>query len=269
VGFAVTLPVFQALLIFTVLGLGMCFPYLLLAAFPSYLRFLPKPGPWMETFKQLMGFVLLATVLWLLWVFNAQTNTFSLVCVLAGFLCFAMGCWVYGRGCTPAVSPKKRLLAYAFVALFIVMGFQAIVFPKNTWDIEAASSTGQGGQWAGWEPFSPERVAQLRKEGKPVLIDFTAKWCLICQANHMVLASEQVQKHLDDAGVVRMVADWTKSDPVITEALSQFGRNSVPLYVFYGSDEKQEATILPQVLTKDVVMNHVKDALAAEEIALN
>lgn len=144
-----------------------------------------------------------------------------------------------------------------------------IVLPKSTWDIQAESGNGGNGQWAGWEPFSPERVAQLRKEGKPVLIDFTAKWCLICQTNHMILASEQVQKNLDDAGVVRMVADWTKSDPVITEALSQFGRNSVPLYVFYGPDEKQQATILPQVLTADVVLNHVKDALSAEDIALN
>lgn len=263
VGFAVTLPVFQALLIFTVLGAGMCFPYLILAAFPAYLRFLPKPGAWMETFKQLMGFVLLATVLWLLWVFSAQTNTFSLICLLAGFLCFSIGCWIYGRGSSPLLSRKRRALAYAFVVLFVVAGCQVIAFPKNSWKTtEGGGSSLATSEWAGWQTFTPELVAQLRKEGKPVLIDFTAKWCLICQANHFVLSSPEMQKNLEEAGVVKLVADWTKSDPVITEALSQFGRNSVPLYVYYPPNG--EPKILPQVLTMEAVLEHV----STEDIAL-
>ena len=125
VGFAFTLPIWQSLMIFSSLGLGMSFPYLLLAAFPSFLRFMPKPGLWMETFKQLMGFLLLATVLWLLWVFSAQTDSFSLICLLAGFLCFSFGAWIYGRGCTPASPRKKQLLAYVFVALFAFAGCQS------------------------------------------------------------------------------------------------------------------------------------------------
>lgn len=268
IGFAVTLPVFQSLLIFTTLGLGMCFPYLLLAAFPSYLRFLPKPGAWMETFKQLMGFLLLATVLWLLWVFSAQTDTFSLICLLAGFLCFAIGAWIYGRGCSPVVTRKKRVFAYVTVLALIVMGCQAILFPRAHWYNEDSLSHSSKNQWEGWEPFSPERLAQLRSEGKPVLIDFTAKWCLICQANHMVLASESVEKQLNDSGVVKMIADWTKNDPVITQELSKFGRNSVPLYVLYGAPEQHEPVILPQVLTTDVVINHLNTALPIDEIAL-
>lgn len=267
VGFAVTLPIFQSLLIFTSLGLGMCFPYLLLAAFPSYLRFIPKPGPWMETFKQLMAFLLMATVLWLLWVFSAQTDTFSLICLLAGFLCFSIGAWIYGRGCTPLASRKKRVLSYAFVLLFAFLGCQAILFPRASWYVQESHSASKAKEWEGWEDFSPERVAQLRSEGKPILIDFTAKWCLICQANHLVLDSEDVQKQLNRSGVVKMKADWTKSDPVITEALSKFGRNSVPLYVLY-SPQQQEAVILPQVLTADVVLDHLNAAISDEEIAL-
>lgn len=118
------------------------------------------------------------------------------------------------------------------------------------------------------EEFSPARLAQLRLEGKPVLIDFTAKWCLICQANHMVLASDSVSKHLDTLGVVKMKADWTKNDPVITEELSKFGRNSVPLYVLYGPEKSQEPLILPQVLTTDVVINHLNTAIPSDEIAM-
>lgn len=263
VGFAVTLPIWQAMSIFTFLALGMCFPYLLLSAFPACLRFMPKPGAWMETFKQLMGFLLLTTVLWLAWVFSAQTNTFSLICLLAGFLCFSIGAWLYGRGSAPLVSRAKRVVAYAFVLIFFVMGCQAILLPKATWSHQEGTKQGKD-QWAGWEEFSPERVAQLRNEGKPVLIDFTAKWCLICQANHLVLSSGDVEKELANAGVVKLKADWTKSDPVITQELSKFGRNSVPLYVYYGPGEQQEPKILPQVLTPDVVIDHVKTA----EIAL-
>lgn len=263
VGFAVTLPIFQSLLIFTSLGLGMCFPYLLLAGFPSFLRFMPKPGAWMETFKQLMGFLLLATVLWLMWVFSAQTDAFSLICLLAGFLCFSIGAWIYGRGCSPVASRRSRAFAYIFVILFAFVGCQAILFPRASWYSESSVSHDRSSKdkWAGWEDFSPERVAQLRKEGTPVLIDFTAKWCLICQANHLVLDSGDVKDHLDRAGVVRMRADWTKNDPVITEELSKFGRNSVPLYVLYGSDSKQEPLILPQVLTPDVVAEHLNQVV--------
>ena len=270
VGFAVTLPIFQSLMIFTSLGLGMCFPYLLLAAFPSYLRFMPKPGAWMETFKQLMAFLLMATVLWLLWVFSAQTDSLSLICLLGGFLCFSIGAWIYGRGCSPLVSRKKRVLAYAFVLIFAFMGCQVILFPRANWySQETVSHSGSSSkEWANWEDFSPDRVAQLRSEGKPILIDFTAKWCLICQANHLVLDSETVKGQLDQSGVVRMKADWTKSDPVITEALSKFGRNSVPLYVLYGPNPQQEPVILPQVLTADVVLDHLNTAIPAEEVAL-
>jgi len=270
VGFAVTLPAWKSLLIFSSLGLGMSFPYLLLAAFPSFLRFMPKPGAWMEVFKQLMGFLLLATVLWLMWVFSAQTNAFSLICLLAGFLCFAIGAWIYGRGCTPVTPKKKQVLALAFVVLFVFAGVKAILFPHAAWDGEGSSSISStaGNEWAGWEDFSPERLAELRLEGKPVLIDFTAKWCLICQANHMVLASDKVKTQLDKAGVVKMRADWTRSDPVITEHLSRYGRNSVPLYLLFGPNGNEEPLILPQVLTADIVTDHLKMVLHSEDIAL-
>jgi thiol:disulfide interchange protein DsbD len=269
IGFAVTLPVFQSMLIFTSLGLGMSSPYLLLAAFPSLLRFLPKPGAWMEVFKELMGFLLLATVLWLMWVFSAQTNTFSLICLLAGFLCFALGAWIYGKGSAPLISRKKRVMAYVFVCVFIFAGFKSILLPQSTWDQDISiGKNGQKEQWKGWEVFSPERVAELRAQGTPVLIDFTAKWCLICQANHMVLDSKEVNEELSKAGVVKMVADWTKNDPIITEELSKFGRNSVPLYVLYGSEERQEPVILPQVLTSSGVLEHLNEALPEQEIVL-
>jgi len=263
-GYALTLPAFEALLVFTSLGLGMCSPYLLLSAFPKLLRFVPKPGAWMETFKQMTGFILLAAVVWLMWVFSAQTNSFSLICLTAGFLCFAIGAWIYGRGGVPSASKTKRIISYCMVVLCFFAGFQVIVLPRATW---ATSLETAADNHTGWENFSAERVAELRAQGTPVLIDFTAKWCLICQVNHFVLASAEVESKLNQMGVVKMKADWTKNDPAITEELSKFGRNSVPLYVVYGNEKEQEPVIMPQVLTPDIVASHL-DQVIKQNIAM-
>ncbi len=263
-GFALTLPPLGAILIFTSLGLGMCFPYLLLSAFPALLRFVPKPGAWMETFKQMTAFILLAAVVWLMWVFSAQTNSFSLICLTAGFLCFAFGAWIYGRGGVPSAGKTKRIISYVTTVVCLVVGVQIIILPRATWETASGSVANSH---AGWEDFSVERVAELRAQGKPVLIDFTAKWCLICQVNHFVLASAEVEKKMDQLGVVKMKADWTKNDPAITKELSKFGRNSVPLYVVYGNEPDQEPVILPQVLTPDVVASNLDQAIK-QNIAL-
>jgi len=267
VGLAVTLPVISSLAVFTALGLGMSFPYLLLAIFPYCLGFLPKPGAWMETFKQLMGFILIASVLWLAWVFSAQTNTISLMCLLTGLFCISIAAWIYGKLLTSSRSRMKLIFAYAAIIGMAIVGTHIIFLPKATWTEGVEISDRPSDSWNGWQPFSPELVAQLRAKGQPMLIDFTAKWCLICQANHFVFASSAVEERLNQAGVVKILADWTKNDPAITEALSQFGRNSVPLYVFYGADPHSEPVLLPQVLTPDIVINELDRHLSKQDIA--
>ncbi len=257
IGFAVTLSPLPALLIFTSLGLGMAFPYLLLAAFPRLLRFMPKPGAWMETFKEVMGFLMLATVLWLIWVFGAQTNTLGVALLLAGFFFLSIGCWILGKWGTPIQSKTVRAIGYLFAALWFGAGSYIIVNSTAAWviayDVPQANQTVTADAW---EPFSAERVADLQKKGIPVFVDFTAKWCLICQANHLVLVSDAVATKFDALGVVRMKADWTRKDGKITEALRQFGRNGVPLYVLYGANS-ETAAILPQVLTPENVLEHL------------
>jgi len=257
IGFAVTQPAVWSLLIFTALGLGMAFPYLLLAGFPALLRFMPKPGNWMLVFKEVMGFLMFATVLWLVWVFGAQTNTVSLTLLLAGFFMISVGCWIYGKWATIQYARLARTVALAFALVFGAMGGY-IIFSASTVFAELPGDQTTSTSHSGWEPFSRERVKQLRAEGKPVFIDFTAKWCLICQANHLILSMPEVEKAMVEKGVVRMKADWTKSDPVITEELKKFGRNGVPLYIYYGDAE--EPTILPQVLTPDTILKNISEA---------
>ena len=253
VGIAFTMPAFLALLVFTSLALGMCSPYLLLGAFPGLLRFLPKPGNWMIIFKQVMGFLMIATVLWLLWVFSAQTGSSGMILLLAGFLFMSLGSWIYGQWGTPLYKFVTRGIAYTFAMVFLAAGGVLTYNASKMKDISQQVYTAE----SKWEPFSKERVAQLRKQGTPVFIDFTAKWCLICQANHLVLSGENVEKKFSDLGVVRMKADWTSNDPEISEELRKFGRNSVPLYLLYGNDSEAKPKILPQILTPEIVLSHL------------
>jgi thiol:disulfide interchange protein len=253
VGLAFTMPASLALLVFTSLALGMCSPYLLLGAFPGLLRFLPKPGNWMIVFKQMMGFLMIATVLWLLWVFGAQTGSGGMILLLAGFLFMSLGSWIYGQWGTPLSKRITRWVAYTFTATFLAAGGVLAYNASMMKDISQPFYTAENK----WEPFSKERVMELRQQGTPVFIDFTAKWCLICQANHLILSGGEVEKKFSDLGVVRMKADWTSNDPEISEELRKFGRNSVPLYLLYGMDAKARPKILPQVLTSEIILNHL------------
>lgn len=263
VGFAFTLPAYQAMLIFTALGLGMAFPYLALAAFPVLLRFMPKPGPWMVTFKELMGFLMMASVVWLVWVFSAQTSSLSVSLLLGGFFFFACACWIYGKWATPLHKRLVRVVGTSLALVFFGLGGYTLTLSTSSW-IEAISGTtpiakaGELAEADEWENFSPERVAELRAQGTPVFIDFTAKWCLICQTNHLVLSGDEVSDAFKEKGVVKMKADWTKQDAVIAGELKKFGRNSVPLYVLYDGKPESEAQILPQVLTSDTVLESLQ-----------
>lgn len=257
IAFAVTLPAFWALLIFTALGLGMASPYLLLTAFPSLLRFVPKPGNWMNTFKEVLGFIMLATVLWLVWVFAAQTNTLAIFMLLTAFFILSIGAWIYGRWGSILSGKNTRIVGIILAFGCLGLAGYTIGMATSPFVLESTDAHVAGPDSEGWEVFSPDRIAELQAAGTPVLVDFTAKWCLICQANHIVLSTDLVEKAMQKKGVVKMKADWTKNDAVITKALKQLGRNGVPLYVLYGSDLADSPIILPQVLTPSIVVDHI------------
>lgn len=265
-GFAMTLPAVKALMIFTMMGLGMAFPYLLFSAFPKMVRILPKPGNWMITFKQLMGFLMMGTVVWLVWVFGAQTDNMATFVLLTALLFLAIGGWIFGRWATPTRRKLTRVIATMVAALILFMGGgMAILTAKQHRDFIAPQTEAGGTRLVaehGWEMYDPGRVQELRSQGVPVFVDFTAKWCLICQANKVTLHSSEITKAFQDKGVVTMIADWTKKDPVITKQLEQLGRTGVPVYVLYPADPQQTPYILPQTLNSKVVREYL-DRLAS------
>lgn len=258
-GFAMTLPAASCLLIFTMMGLGMASPYLLFSAFPQLVRFLPKPGDWMVVFKQLMGFLMMATCLWLLWVFAAQTSEMALFILLGSLLLISIGGWIYGHFATPLRKKGVRMVASLLAAVIIATGSTSAVMTAKSHktakeQVVVSQNTDKNSDW---QAYSPAKVEELRKEGTPVFVDFTAKWCLICQANKVILHSSDIQKAFAQKGVVTMTADWTKKDATTTEALKHLGRSGVPVYVLYSGDPQDAPFILPQTLTGSIVNDYL------------
>lgn len=246
-GFALTQPVIVALLVFAALGFGLALPYLVLTCQPSLLKFVPKPGPWMNKFKFCMGFLLLATALWFLWILDAQLGRTALWVMAAAIGVSAVGAWFLFHG---QKKRSGRLKTTAFLILLsgLVIAYQAPRFQEDTQHIDEKSAIQ-------WVDYSPELIDQLRAEDKPVFIDFTAKWCLSCQVNERVaLSNDKVIRMVEDKEIVMVKADWTQRDAMITEALESFGKRSIPLYVLYFPGE-DDAVFLPEIITPPIVLD--------------
>ncbi|MCH6258237.1 thioredoxin family protein [Puniceicoccaceae bacterium K14] len=256
--FALSLSALQSLTVFSVLALGMAAPYLILSANPKLVEALPRPGAWMETFKQAMAFPMFATCVWLVWLMGAHVGVDGLAGVLGGLLILSIAAWAYGKWSAPHRKPTTRRVSM-IVSLVIAVAGLWMLYPKSS-DTEGTVAT-SGAKSADkyglvWETFSPELVASLRAEGKPVYIDFTAKWCLTCKANKtVVFNSEEVKDRFEELGVVLVKADWTKRDPVITDALESFKRSGVPLNVLYTGTENGEPLLLPELLKPSIVLD--------------
>ncbi|MCC5914361.1 MAG: thioredoxin family protein [Balneolaceae bacterium] len=252
-GVAITLPAHTALLIFAMLGVGMAAPYILLSSFPALMKFLPKPGAWMETFKQAMAFPLFATAIWLIWVFGQQAGVDGLTKLLVGLLLLSIAIWIINRWKAYKISSRARIFSRSVATLLIVGGFfiAASSDPVSTGSEEIAAD----GFGITWEPFTQNVVDQHRADGKNIFIDFTAVWCITCKANERIIfSSDRVKNRFEELGFVMVKADWTNRNPEITRALESFGRNGVPLYVIY-SGELDEPMVLPELLTPGIVLD--------------
>lgn len=253
-GLAIALPAPQALLIFGVLGLGMALPYLLASWVPAVARALPRPGPWMERFKQFMAFPMFATVVWLLWVLGQQSGIDGAAALLMLLVVLALAIWSLGlRGKGRVVLGGLSLAA--LLALAAGIGPNVLRLQDDEANT-AATATGVAG--LAWEPWSPQRQAELLAQGRPVFVDFTAAWCVTCQYNkRTTLADERVLGDVAGKNVALLRADWTRRDPAVTQALAALGRNGVPVYAIHKNGQPV------QVLTEVLSVEEVRTALAA------
>jgi len=260
-GFAAQQPAFISLLIFTFLALGMATPYLLLTIFPGALRFVPKPGAWMEAFKQFMGFLLMATVIFLIYVFGALVGEEQISWLLFVLLLAGLAAWIYGRW-----TPSTRAMPVRFVAFVVALGLLSYAI---YWGMMLAKAEGTAAQRAtvtteaatgDWQPWSEDAVDQALAQGRPVFVDFTAAWCLSCKVNEAVaLGTDSVKQAFAQKNVALFRADWTHSDPEISRTLQKFNRDGVPLYLLYSPKNPDAPQVLPEVLTPGIVLDALKN----------
>jgi len=251
-GFAVTQPAAVAIAVFAALGAGMATPYLVLTFVPSLLGLLPRPGAWMERLKHLMAFPMFLTCVWLFWVLGQQVDIDAITAVLAALVALAFAAWALGVAQRGAPGFRWAAAAAAVATL-------AILAPLARDGLHPApprSAARAGAQdWSGWSPAAQQDALA---RGSPVFVDFTAAWCITCQANkRLVLHDASVESAFRQRGVVLLRADWTQRDERIAQELARFARSGVPMYVLY--DRKGAAHLLPEILSRQGVLDALGD----------
>jgi thiol:disulfide interchange protein DsbD len=238
IGAAIALPAFQFFAAFAAMAIGLALPYLILSIFPRLIDFLPRPGAWMESFKQAMSFLLFATAGYLLWVYAGQIGLENLLGPIFGLSGIAVAAWIYGRWNLPHRPQRTRLIAITLTLLFAVSGFLLAKPPQKSALI--------------WEPWSQEKVDTLLADGTPVFIDFTAQWCATCQVNKKRAYSDEVIQLMKQRGIVALKADKTSPNPAIEAKLQELGRSAIPVNVLLVPGK--DPIITPELLSSSYLM---------------
>jgi thiol:disulfide interchange protein len=251
-GFAFSQPPLMIIGIFTMVGLGFALPFLLIGIWPAAIQKLPKPGAWMNTFKELMGFVLLATVIYLLSILRFQINSAEMIRVIVFLLVLGFLLWIYGKTAKPTAGTKRK---WIILAIFIILSVSAA---GRLLQFEGSIETIKNDDIReGWELFNPEALDKYRQRNEPVLVVFSAKWCTVCKLNEQtVLHTERADKLFDSLGIHVLYGDYTNQDDTIGGWIQSFGRAGVPVYAFYPPGESFR--LLPEVLSMQVLESYLQ-----------
>lgn len=242
-GYAVGQNSLVAVLVFIALGLGMALPFLLLAFLPALAQRLPKPGAWMDSLKHWLAYPLYLSAVWLLWVYGRQAGIDAQALVLLGLVCIAAVCWLWGRRQQQQAGRASMAVALLLLLLALILPLLSVTPPQTA---------AQTGAEQHWQPWSATRLQQLRQQGKPVLVNMTADWCITCLVNEKVaLNTDSSKAALALFDVTYLKGDWTKRDAEISAYLRLYQRDGVPLYVLYWPGQPPE--VLPQILTPDTL----------------
>ncbi|WP_035303548.1 protein-disulfide reductase DsbD family protein [Brevundimonas aveniformis] len=259
-GYAVTQPAGTALLVFAALGLGFATPFVLIAFSPMVISVLPRPGPWLSRTKAILALPMYGAALWLGWVFWRQAGPGPVLVLTGTAAIFAAAAWVYGRRQTARLEGWTYPPSPVVLAILICLSGVGLV-----WAATAPREVAGAGADLGAEAWSTERLTALRAEGRPVLVNFTADWCLSCKTNEATaLSSRRVADALARTDTAYLLADWTRRDDRIGAELARHGRSGVPLYLVYPADGG-DPEVLPQLLTEGRVVSALEAAAASRD----
>ena len=255
-GFAFTQSAAVTIAIFLALGLGLALPWVVFTLIPPLVRLLPRPGPWMERFKQFLAFPMYAAAAWLVWVLSQQVTPEGLFRVMIGLVMLALAAWAFGIAQARAAESKPRVLS-SFIFLLGVATSGALLALPFAARTETATDVSPSARSLPSEPYSTARLLELRNLGRPVFVNLTAAWCVSCLYNERVaLSSLAVAKAFKDTNTAYVVGDWTSQNPEISSLLKTHGREGVPLYLYFpagGGDPR----ILPQILTESMILETI------------
>jgi thiol:disulfide interchange protein DsbD len=245
-GFALSQNAAVALTVFVSLGLGFASPFLLFGMWPRALAFVPKPGPWMLTFKQFLAFPMYGAAAWLVWVLAQEAGPRGVAIILAALIALALSAWLWST--TRNLDGRRQGLGATLALLVLLGGLYGVSLLRDAAAQPAVSSAKAG------EAYSAATLADLRASGRPVFVDATAAWCITCLVNEdAVLSRPSVKGAFASRNVAYLVADWTSQNPEITQLLKDNGRSGVPLYLYY-APHAATPVILPQILTESGVL---------------
>jgi thiol:disulfide interchange protein DsbD len=262
-GFALLQPPAIGMSIFLALGLGLAFPYLLLCAVPRLRKSLPKPGPWMETFKEFLAFPMFASAAWLIWVYSQQSESFyAVLLALSGIIFIALAVWFWRKA--PQKNPAKiffQIMAglSVFLALSIAAGSSVMTKPLSAKEPANAAAKNHLDHGIEYTEFTEQDFENRLEKGEALFVNMTASWCITCKVNEKIaLSGPETEKLFKDHNVTYIIGDWTKQNPDITKFLSSYGRSGVPLYVYFAARDPQtglrpDPVVLPQLLTPGLV----------------
>lgn len=266
IGFAFAQPALIVFSVFLAIGAGLAAPYLVLSAKPSWLKRIPRPGPWMEVFKQTMGFLMLGSVVWLVSIIAQQVGAACIGAILAYLLLVSFAAYLWSHLANPFASGKRKLLVVLSLVTALSVAFYALVKPALD-----AAQTGQTAVQAmpmadgeiDWQAFSRADLDRQLAEGKVVFVDFTAQWCLTCKVNErLAINTKRVKEAIDRLDVVAIKADWTNQNEEIRRLLAQLGRSSVPTYVVFPSDPQAKPILLSELISEQEVIDALERAAA-------
>ncbi len=248
-GFAFSQQPIVILLIFLAIALGLSFPFILIGIFPKSLKILPKPGNWMNVFKEIMGFLLLLTAVWLLSVLHSQINTKSFFNFIYFILIISFSMWLYRNYYNRGKTKKTRIISLIVIITVLATSGTLLLRTQKAQETTAQIS----------EPdrltFNEEQITKDINSGEKIFIIFSAKWCLTCQTNEKnVLKTEKIKQYFKNNNIKVYYGDYTNNSKTITKWLNKYNRSGVPLYIYFNGENK-EAKVLPELLTKKMILN--------------